>query len=99
MYGSVPLQLAAGPQKFIPGPTSNAAALRALLCSVGQAFAAACGVRFDCALKFGSLKPSRYFEPVGIVPLIVELPQTIGTNSMPVLPPLRERLQLYHQRT
>ena len=34
-----------------------------LACSAGQAAAAACGVRFDCALKFGSLKPSRYFEP------------------------------------
>src|SRR5437763_622010 len=99
-YGSVPLQLAAGPQKFMPGPTiTGTFALRALVCSAGQAVAAACGVRFDCALKFGSLKPSRYFEPAGIVPLTVELLHTIGTNSMPVLPPLRERPQLYHQRT
>src|SRR3954452_10001052 len=99
-YGSVPLQLAAGPQKFIPGPTIDGTpALRALVDKAGHAVAAACGVRFDCALKLGSLKPSRNFEPAGIAPLTVELPQIIGTNSMPVLPPVRERPQLYHQRT
>src|SRR6185369_7775765 len=99
-YGSVPLQLDAGPQKFSAGPTiARTLALRPLACSAGQAAAAACGVRFDWALKFGSLKPSRYFEPDGIVPLTVELPQTIGTNSMLEVPLGRERLQLYHQRT
>ena len=64
-YGSVPLQLAAGPQKFSAGPTIQPPALRPFVCSAGHAVAAACGVRFDCALKFGSLKPSRYFEPAG----------------------------------
>src|SRR5262245_16165200 len=99
-YGSVPLQLAAGPQKFKPGATTIGTPARAALAvKVGHAVAAACGVRFDCALKFGSLKPSRYLEPLGIVPLTVELPHTIGTNSMLLVPAGRERLQLYHQRT
>ena len=96
----MPLQLAAGPQKFMPGPTTIGTFARsALACSAGHAAAAAAGVRFDCSLKLGSLKPSRYFEPDGIVLFAVELPHTIGTNSMPVLPPVRDRLQLYHQRT
>src|SRR4051794_26965238 len=37
-YGSVPLQLAAGPQKFIPGPTIDGTpALRALVDKAGHA--------------------------------------------------------------
>ena len=48
----------------MPGPTTIGTPARpALAVSVGQAVAAASGVRFDCALKLGSLKPSRYFEP------------------------------------
>src|SRR5262245_12709713 len=76
-----------------------APAFVALACSAGQAAAAACGVRFDCAWKFGSLKPSRNLDPVGIAPLTVVAPHTIGTNSIPVFAPVRCRLQLYHQLT
>src|SRR5215831_3231654 len=97
MNGSVPLQLAAGPQKFIPGPTICSADFMAFACKATQSVAACAAVRFDCDMKFGSLKPSRNFEPPGIVPLTVLAPHTIGTNSIPVLPPDGLRLQLYHQ--
>src|SRR5947207_5550760 len=99
MNGSVPLQLAAGPQKFIPGPTICSADFIAFACKATQSAAACAAVRFACDMKFGSLKPSRNCEPAGIVPLTVLAPHTIGTNSIPVLPPDGLRLQLYHQPT
>src|SRR5437016_3820274 len=49
----------------------------------GQFCAASCGVMFDWFLKLGSLKPIRYFDPLGMGPPSAPLPQIIGTNSMP----------------
>src|SRR5579864_4249135 len=65
----------------------------------GQSAAACWGVRLACDLKFGSLKPRRYFAPAGIGPPIAALPQIMGTNSMPAggAAPLFD--QLYHHET
>src|SRR5580692_901681 len=77
----------------------DSAAPVALACRAAQSAAACAGVRFAWDMKFGSLNPSKNFDPVGMAPLTVLAPHTIGTNSMPVLPPEGCRLQLYHQLT
>src|SRR5580658_637037 len=65
--------------------------------TMGQSAAACMSVRSDCALKFGSLNPSRYFEPAGMVAFNEPLPQIMGSSSMPVLPLEPWFDQLYHQ--
>src|ERR1700722_19143877 len=62
----------------------------------GQSAAACCGVRLDCALKFGSLKPSTYREPAGKVALRSLPPQIMGANSIAPSPPELVVDQSYH---
>src|ERR1700722_5811432 len=69
------------PQKFTAGETMGMPCAFASISTFGQSVAACCGVRLLCALKFGSLKPSKYFEPAGIGAARAPLPQIMGTNS------------------
>src|SRR5689334_14832447 len=80
----------------MPGPTMGMPSALALGSSVGQRLAASSAVGFDWGWKFGSLKVSKNFASLGMVPFTLEPPHIIGTNStLPV--PLMS--QLYHQPT
>jgi hypothetical protein len=53
------------PQKFTAGEMMSAPTALAAASTDGQSAAACAGVRLDCDLKFGSLKPRTYLEPPG----------------------------------
>src|SRR5262249_29769727 len=66
---------------------------------MGQAAAACCGERFDCDLKFGSLKPRTKCDPAGRAVPALLLPHTMGTNSIAGSLPEPVIAQLYHHET